>query len=185
MRQAFLVAGVLPWVLAACTGAPGVSVTTVGEAGRPPRMLDLRVGLVLPDRELQAVVLPYASSDIDHVTVTLWTVNGSGNETATMNAGGAITGTIPGNNLTASIVLHGLNLSTHYRLRGQAFSATDEVISVDAQSLLDFTTSNEDRPAVAALPIQLKNKSFSAEASATLNVIAGGLQDTGTPSVAF
>lgn len=62
-------------------------------------------------------------------------------------------------------VLRNLKNNAKYRVLGQAYNSGGSKISLDASSSVDLTLTNDDRPAMANLPVALTNTPFAASTS--------------------
>jgi hypothetical protein len=105
----------------------------------------------------QAVVSPYTANDVNHLVLTLSTVNGP-QVTPVASAD------VPKADLGQSLVFAKLKPSTTYRIAAKAYKAAGtaigDLISVDASSSIDLSTGNHDSHAVT-IPVQLVDRAFS------------------------
>ncbi len=137
---------------------------------------------------IQSVVNPFGSSDVDHLVLKLFTVSG-GKETAVQDGqGNPLQKDIASANLANAVAFGSLRHDTTYRIRGYAYRATGtaagDLISGDASSSVDVAVARDDRPVLANIPIQLIDKTFDGQATASSIVVTDGdLVDNGTETI--
>jgi hypothetical protein len=137
----------------------------------------------------QLVISPYASPDINHLQIKLFRMVG-GTEQIVLDAGGQeVMVDSPLAGLTGSAVFSNLAFDTLYRVKAFAYATagTGNLISTsDNRSYVDVQVQRDDRPVLATVPVQLIDKVFSAEATAsTIAVASGSTVHSGTESLAI
>lgn len=168
-------------VLAGCAAAllPG----TLGE--RHYASIEVRPDF-RPARSVQAVVTPYSSADVEHLVVKVFTVSGD-TETQATGSSGVVEADVAFADLGTPLILDGLHSSTSYRVRGYAYTkpGTDsaDLISITDKSYVDITVSNDDRPSVGTLPVQLIGRTFTGAGTGSLEIKQGRLEGDGTESI--
>lgn len=99
----------------------------------------------------------------------------------------AATRDIPQVDLTKPIQFGGLRANTSYRVIAKAYKTADtsQLISTDdADSYVDFTTTSDDRPAIATLKVRLQDVAFNGQGSSSITVTPGGYS-VGNTSLRF
>lgn len=137
----------------------------------------------------QALVTPYASSSVDHLVVTLHRRDDQGGETAVTSGGLPIEKDVASGSLTVPLRFMDLHQNTKYRIRAAAYRAPGrdaaDLISVASASYADLDVGMDDRPQLANLPVQLVDRLFSGQASASIDFTAGGLVHSGVETIAY
>lgn len=169
--------------LVAALALGGCWVTAGSPAAGGPRTGSLVVHPSLgPGRVVQTVVNPYTAADVDHVVVMIFSAAG-GTESAVVGDGGPLSQDVASASFGGSIVFADLVKDTSYRVRGYAYArpgtASADLLSVEDESFLDIVVTHDDRPAVATLSIQLKDKPFAAAGTGSLDIKTGGIADVG------
>lgn len=137
--------------------------------------------------KIQSVVSPYAASDVEHLVLKLFMVK-DGTEMAIPNSqGNPLTKDIAKADLNKPVSFVSLHFDTNYRIRAFAYKATGtataDLISLDASSSVDVAVAKDDRPVLANIPVQLTDKAFSGQATASNvvitpgNLVNGGAED--------
>lgn len=111
----------------------------------------------------QATVLPYAKANIDHLSIKL--LQGTTEIAAK---------TLLQSQLDNSIVFTSLKANTTYNIKAYAYLADNTLISNEASSSLSFTTTTDDRPSIASLPVQLIDRNFNGQGTGSIQVSNGG-----------
>ncbi|HEY9899840.1 MAG TPA: hypothetical protein V6D00_11710 [Pantanalinema sp.] len=137
---------------------------------------------------IQSVVNPFGSSDVDHLVLKLFTVSGGTETPAKDGQGNPLQKDIGSASLADAVAFGGLRHDTTYRIRGYAYkaagTAAGDLISKDASSSIDVAVARDDRPVVTNIPIQLIDKTFDGQATASNIVVTGGdLVDNGTETI--
>ncbi len=132
----------------------------------------------------QSVITGYAQADINHLQLKLFKVV-SGSEQAVLGSGGTqLTLDLPQASLSAQVTIANLSHDTTYRVRAYAYTdaGTSNLISTtDASSSVDVVVARNDRPTLATVPVQLIDKIFDGQATASSVVVTDGdLTHTGT-----
>jgi len=142
----------------------------------PDRSLVLRAVFRNGGLRTQELVKPYSRQDVDHLVVTV---------TPTAGGGGIpiLERDLSGPAILADIPIGGLRPDTTYRITGRAFARPGrdlaDILSVDASSSIDLTVTRDDRPGPVALPVQLRDRIFDGQASASVLILPGGVTDLG------
>lgn len=137
--------------------------------------------------QTQAVVQPYLASDIQVLEFRLLKVSGNpASETPVNDAlGNPIVIDVPQAKLNQPVNFTKLHANTTYRIKAKAFSDTGKTqfISVDASSSVDVPITQEDRPTLARIKVQLADKTFDAQGSTGIDVASGSLVPAGTETM--
>ncbi|MBO9542316.1 hypothetical protein J7643_17130 [bacterium] len=136
--------------------------------------------------------LTYTRDDIRHLVVKLYKVTPEGEQPA-MNGANPIQLDLdadPRFGFSANLTFTNLHPWTDYRVRGYAYkapgTAESDLISLDASSSIDITVENVDRVYAKRLKIQLIDRVFNGQATAsTVTFTDGGLTHAGSASVSF
>ena len=174
----------LPLVMGLLAGCSAPVTTSIAHPGVT---LSVQPAVQGGGYRTQTVVNPYGQADIYHLQVKLFKV-ASGVETPVTDASGnPLMKDIASPSLGVPVVFGNLNFDTTYRVRAYAYSdpATASLISTtDSGSYVDITVTNDDRPTVSTLPVQLIDKIFSGEATASgIAVSSGSVIYTGNESL--
>jgi hypothetical protein len=128
----------------------------------------------------QALVKAYTAEDIDHLTLSLFQLDGT-SETPVRDASGkAIAQDLPKARLDEPVTFDALLPNTTYRIRAFAYKAPGEdpanlISAGDASSYTDVTLGNDDRPVAATLKVKLADVLFNGITTASgIAVIPGG-----------
>jgi hypothetical protein len=174
------------WILALSLGTLAGCATLAGPLGQSSEgPVTLRLQPTVRDGGLrtQALLKAWTRSDIDHVVVSLHKVEGS-NESAALVAGNPLKLDVASGSLSAPIVLKGLRRNTTYRVRASAYKAPGEaaehLISEGGGSKVTLEVNLDDAPPIAALPIQLKDQVFSANATTSFDIVTGKVVNEGS-----
>lgn len=163
--------------VAGCTSLLHPAGPTGGVSGT------IRVRAVVPEGPYmaQAVVKAYKKADIDHVVVKLLD---SSDNPVTVNSA-EVKADIASGSLSTEITFGNLRQNTTYKIKGFAYKAAGtaeaDLISVTADSVVTVSLTNDDRPAIAQLPLILKSATFAGFASSSFDVVAGSLKTNGNP----
>jgi len=137
--------------------------------------------------QTQAVVQPYLASDIQVLELRLLKVSGNpASETPVNDAlGNPIVIDVPQAKLDQPVNFTKLHANTTYRIKAKAFFDTGKTqpISVDASSSVDVPITQEDRPTLARIKVQLADKTFDAQGSTGIDVASGSLVPAGTETM--
>jgi hypothetical protein len=179
------------WILSLSLGTLAGCATLAGPLGSTADgPVTLRLQPTVQDGGLrtQALVRAWTRSDIEHVVVRLKRVDG-GSEADVLVAGSPVMVDVASRSLSAPIVLNGLKRNTTYRVRASAYKAPGEaaenLISEGDGSKATVTVGVDDAPAIAALPIKLKDQVFSAQATTSFDIVAGKVTYEGNPAATF
>ncbi len=135
----------------------------------------------------QAVVNPFTAADIDHLVLKVFVLS-DGQETPVQ---GALQGTalpvvkdIPGSKLADPVVFENLAPRTTYRFRAYAYAkpgteAANLINDPASGSFVDVGVQNDDRPALASLPVDLLDRLFDGRGTSSIAVNAGKVSNTG------
>ncbi|MBO9541291.1 hypothetical protein J7643_11940 [bacterium] len=174
MKPSYLLPA-FPLVLGACT------VPLHGTAIAEDLAVTLRPVVSAADYQTQTQpdLTPYRAQDIEHLVIGLYTVDGSV-ETQVVRGGVPVTADVPRASLGGSVTFNNLHSDTTYRFRAFAYkasgTATDDLISQTATgSHVDVSIGRNTRPTLAALPVRLVDRLFSATASGTIVVTPGSV----------
>lgn len=130
----------------------------------------------------QAVVAPYSSTSIHHVKLDLSTLNG---ETLTSLG---IQRTLLQAQLENPIVFSNLKPNTTYRISAKAYADAGEsqlISTDDSRCYVNVTLTNNDRPTIETIPIQLIDRAFNGQASSSLAINPGGYSPIGSESLKY
>lgn len=145
--------------------------------------LDVSPAIAGTGQKVQALVEPYTAADIDHLLVKVYKLDGSTEKEVLGTNQAPLAKDIAGDALATPVRFRNLHFDSSYRIRGYAYKAagTDpaDLISVDESSFFDIALTNDDRPDVATLSVQLVDKPFNAKGSASIEVHAGELYNEG------
>lgn len=141
-------------------------------------------------RVIQTTISPWQPSDIQRLVLKLYTVS-NGTESVVLDGAAPVQMTLT--NLQAfnsRVTFAGLSHHTTYRVRAYAYrdaSVLDDStqISTNASSSVDVAIIDDDRPTMAALPLQLADREFSGEATVSLAVTPGTLTASGSEGLEF
>ena len=139
-------------------GLTGCSVSALSSSpGNGEAKVTITPRLLAGGYAAQAVVSPYTANDVNHLVLTLSTVNGP-QVTPVASAD------VPKADLGQSLVFAKLKPQTTYRITAQAYkaagTAAGNLISKDASSSVDLSTGYQDSHAVT-IPVQLVATAFS------------------------
>lgn len=180
-----LVGGVL---LAGCVyvplgKVPQLTAGSLAAAGKAslvvaPRLKDGTFATQPESFSTQAVVEPYTRTDVQHVLIALFKVEG-GTESAIVDPKGIpITRDLPMDAMERLVTFSDLHPNTTYRVRAFAFqaagTASADVISEVASSTLEVRVEGDEKPTTADLAITLKDKAFNGVASPSIGFDPGG-----------
>jgi hypothetical protein len=180
-----LAAVVLGALAVGCSLVPefGTRVTDAGSAS-----LSLLPDIKGGGFRTQALLTAYASPDINHLTLKLFKVAG-GSEQAVLDPGGQpIAVDVPQAGLDGRLVVGNLAFETTYRVKACAYASagTANLISTsDSRSWVEVAIARDDRPVLATVPVQLIDRVFGGEATASGFAVSPGiLVHTGSESFA-
>ncbi len=130
-----------------------------------------------------SLVTPYTAADVKHVAIELFTASGVTEIPVLGPDGAQLRQDV--SDLGSKLVFGGLRANTTYRLKGRAYAdvATASPISVEAGSFVEVPVTDDERPAIATLSIQLVDKPFAGQATGSFGMIPGGILDVGSESV--
>lgn len=138
--------------------------------------------------KVQSLVSPYGASDVEHLVLELFVVK-DGAEVAIPNAqGNPVSKDVPKADLAKPVSFGSLHFDMTYRIRAFAYKATGtataDLISRDASSSIDLAVARDDRPVLANIPVQLVDKTFNGQATASSIVVApGALVNNGVETI--
>jgi hypothetical protein len=142
--------------------------------------LTVRPEILAGGYRTQALVKAYTAEDIDHLTLSLFQLDGT-TETPVLDASGkAIAQSIPQARLDESVTFDALLPNATYRIRAFAYKTPGEdpanlISTGDANSYTDVTLGNDDQPVAATLKVKLADVLFNGMATASgIVVIPGG-----------
>ena len=132
-----------------------------------------------------ASVYPYMPSDVTVLDLTLFTLDGSTETAVTDAQNNPLVLEVPKASLSASINFTKLWPNTTYRVKAQAYAdaGRTQLISLDASSSTDIPIVQDDRPTLARIKVQLKNKPFDGQGSTGLDIASGSLVPAGSESI--
>lgn len=175
LASALLISGCALW-------APVALVPNVGGRATVSVLTEFRGSTF----RTQALIEPYTGSDVEHLVLALYTVSGS-TETPVRVGGSPLTMDVPKASLGQAITFENLHNATTYRVKGSAYKASGtadaDLISVAGSSSLDIAVTNDDRPTVATLSIQLVDRTFSGQGTNSIEFTDGNLTDVGEEQV--
>jgi hypothetical protein len=171
-------------------GASGIAVTTdatgtglaTARGGAEIRLLPR----VDSGRFVQVVKTAHASASIATLSVAAYVetttdtykpIKASTGEPAEPGDSGLLVTSVatPAINFERGVVFKNLKPSKKYRFIARAYASGGGQISDDSRSSVDLTVADDDRPALATLPLRLVDLAFSATASVNLTI-------TGSPA---
>ena len=156
-------------VVGACAATPAAAPPVAAEGGASI-VATARLTPAAP-RRLQKLVSGWTAADVALVELRLFSVAAAvETELAAIE--------VPASALAAPATFSRLRANTLYRLKARAYRSggrtPDYQISDDAASLLEVATTSEDRPTWAAVPVQLGDVPFAAEATSPGVLITDG-----------
>lgn len=135
-------------------------------------------------RGLQAVVSPHSAESIDSLDVVPYIGVELEDGSLRFYPLSAGTGTIvyddnpsfllavrqssPSIDMTRPVVLNNLKAQTTYRFYARAYDTSGALISNDSQSYVDLAITDDDRPTIGNLPLQMSDRTFAGSATVTL-----------------
>lgn len=133
---------------------------------------------IISGAQTLAVVNPYSQSSINHLVLKVFSATDQdlGLQQTLLNA-----------QLDNPVVFSNLKAQTTYRVKAFAYSTADnsQLISTsDASSSTDIVLTNDDRPTLLSLRVQLIDRAFNAQASSSLVINPGGYSPIGGEAVA-
>lgn len=135
----------------------------------------------------QAVVNNYTSTDVNHLQIKLFKLNGSSENPVLDGSGNQLFKDIVNADLSKAVTFSNLNANTTYRIRAYAFAdaGTASLISTsDVNSYTDVTLTSDDRPTLTTLRVKLIDRVFNGQATASGVVVTnGGLVTTGNEAI--
>lgn len=127
---------------------------------------------ILPGAHTQSQILPYSQDAIDQLVLKLYTVNGAEQDTGLQR-------TLLNAQLDNPVVFSNLKAQTTYRVKAYAY-ANSQLISVDASpSYTDIVVTDNDRPTLGTLQVQLIDRAFNGMASSSVVFNAGKYSPVG------
>lgn len=129
----------------------------------------------------------YTSSNINHLKIRLYTVNG-GTESVVTRTGGVVEADVLPDAFSKAITFSNLHYDTDYRIRAYAYKATgvatSDLISDDTASYVDVSVGGTAHPMVASVPVKLLGNTFDSLATSSFNFTNGSYsQGNATMSV--
>ena len=120
-----------------------------------------------------AAVVPNLSKvSVDHLKVTLFSVEGE-TETPFKDAGGSpVVKTVKASDAETGVTLGGLTIGKTYRIKASAYPSAEATESISAESALDFKL-DKLKPS-AELNVQLKDVPFNGEITPIIEIIPSG-----------
>lgn len=178
-------------LVAGCVYVPLGSIPkfATGSVANGTSELQLKAQIQAGGLSVQTVVNNYTATDVDHLVVKLFKVNGNTEDPVNDAQGNQVVRSVAGASLSNPIAFSKLHANTTYRIRSFAYVVAAEstaslISSSDAKSYVDVTLTNDDRPTIANLKVKLIDKAFSGEATASGVVVEnGGLVTDGSESV--
>jgi hypothetical protein len=176
---------VLPLLLSACaSGVPAVPASVT-----PGVTMTAELAIAnAADRRVQAVVAPWASTDIVSATVALYTELG----TEALASQPYTQTDIAGNK---QVVFGGLRHNTKYRIVTTAFAADGDDAGTDPDPIHDTdvstcttpfeTTTDNVLTITGGIKLKLVNKTFSGSTTNGLVITGGGLTSSGPETASF
>lgn len=130
-------------------------------------------------RTTQTTINPYTQTDINHLTLKLFTTAGQdlGISKDLLNA-----------QLGNAIAFSNLKNNTNYRIRAYAYltAGTGSCISTnDSSSYTDVLVGTDDRPTLATLSVKLIDRDFNGQGTGSLAITPGGYIDPGASSMDY
>lgn len=127
----------------------------------------------------------YTASDVHHVALSLYKLDGNAEIPVTGAGGSALVLTIPRAELGNPVVFSRLKLGTTYRVKAEAHNATGTLISATGAHV-DVVVTRDDRPTMAALKVKLLGRLFDGQATASgITVTPGGIASGGSFDIAL
>lgn len=179
-------------VLPGCVYIPVGSLPQFDSAQLASGSASLRVALAIQPGgyRSQALILPYAEADVEHLLVSVYKLSG-GSEVAVVDTvnrvGEPLVRDLDRTALGAGLALENLAHNTTYRVRVRAYKAAGQAeadrISDDATSFVDVAVGTDDRPANAAVPVVLVDRLFSGQSTTSFTFIDGMVRNAATESI--
>ncbi len=185
-RLSLLASGLL---LMGCAGGPPIA--TIGSGA----MLVLEPEVVSGGYKAlaKASVEPYTEANVNRLVVKLYTV-ADGVETAVVENGSPVIRTVSRAQLGEPVIFSRLKPHTTYRAKTEAWGYDDpyfltslpdeKLISTeDADSTTEIVVTDDDRPSMGKLKVQLKARLFSGQTDLTVHIQPGTLIPEATESL--
>lgn len=126
----------------------------------------------------QTLTPPYTKTSIQHLDLKLYTVNGSEQDTG-------VARTLVNAQLDNPIVFAALKPNTTYRIKAYAYASVDNSLLISATASTDVILTNDDRPTLLPLNVQLIDRAFDGQATSSINLVNGGFSPIGAELLAF
>lgn len=135
--------------------------------------------------QVQAQLENYTRASINHLVIGVFKLNGITEEAVLDGQGNPVKADIANDELDNAITISNLFVNTTYRIRCFAYkapgeAAEDMISTLDADSYLDVTLTNDDRPTMENLRVKLIDVSVSGEANSSgITVVDGAFKPNG------
>jgi hypothetical protein len=173
-------------LVAGCQLPFGGTIGPASESARGSAALHLETQIYAGGFRAQATgVSPYTPDDVTVLVLALFKLDGS-TETAVKDAQNIpVVLEVPKASLSESINFTKLWPNTTYRVKATAYAdaGKTQVISVAASSSTNIPITQEDRPTVARIKVQLIDKPFDGQGSTSLDIASGSLVPAGSESI--
>lgn len=171
-------------LVAGCQFPHGFPALGTGDVANGSAVLRLQPEIASGGFRAQGEVVPYTSIHVQRLELSLFKLDVQGHETVVRNSqGNALVVTVSKGDLYGRVAFEKLNAKSTYRVKARAYDNTDSLISEDTRSQTDIPILQEDRPTLANLKVQLKDKPFDGQGSTTVDVVSGALVPAGSESI--
>lgn len=173
-------------LVAGCQLPFGATTSPSSESARGSATLRLQTDIQAGGfRQMATGVSPYTPEDVTVLVLSLFKLDGSTETAVTDAQNNPLVLEVPKASLSASINFTKLWPNTTYRVKAQAYAdaGRTQLISLDASSSTDIPIVQDDRPTLARIKVQLKNKPFDGQGSTGLDIASGSLVPAGSESI--
>lgn len=131
----------------------------------------------------QTTINPYTQSDIEHLTIKLFTFDDTEHDLG-------ISKSIPSAQLANTVSFANLRNNTTYRIKAYAYAASTEdantlISTSDSNSYVDVIVGTDDRPTLTTLKVKLINKPFNGQGTGSVSVTPGNYELAGPEQLEF
>jgi hypothetical protein len=175
-------------MLSACGhGLPNQGVGQVSVA-RGQAVLMVKPQVIAGGYKAQALVENYKKSDINHLVIKVFELQGGVELPVVDEAGNQVQVDLLNSELDVPVKFSNLFRDTTYRIRCYAYKAPGEapadlISTLDASSYTDVPITNDNAPTVAQLRVRLVDVVFNGEFASGVDVTEGGFIPGGTVTI--
>jgi len=186
MSRLFASALAVTLLVAGCQLPFGIARFPTSQAHQGSAELHLQADIQAGSFRVLASVSPYMPSDVTVLELRLFKLDGS-TETSVKDAqGNPLTLSVPQASLSENVSFARLHPNTTYRVKAKAYAdagKTQLISTEDTRSQTDIAISQEDRPTLARIKVQLIDKPFDAQGSTGIDIASGSLVPSGSESI--